>query len=310
MGNPHSSLDPLEPYKWLLEKHQQTESSSSDSYAPYYGDVTELNTEGVILNSVGEETLRKIAEDSIDLLGTSVAVYELNGDYAFGMFSSGWCRTMDAASRRLCDTNDNHEALNCGSWLCHENCWNDSAKAAMESKQSTDIQCIGGINLYGEPIYANGRVIGAINIGYGTPPTDPKNLKELSEKFNIELSKLEEQAKCYKPRPQFLIDLAKKRLKASARFIGELVEKSTLQAELKRKSDLLDNTNRMAKIGGWELDTNSLGVTWTDETYRIHELPLDYKPPLNDAINFFIQTTGLNWRNQYRVRLINANPTI
>ncbi len=287
MEDHHSNLERLEPYKWLLEKHQQSDNRSTGSYAPYYGDVTELNTHRVILDSVGEETLKEIAEDSIDLLGTSVAIYELNGDYAFGMFSSGWCRMMDAASRRLCKTDDNREALDCGCWLCHENCWNDSAKSAMESGQSTDIQCIGGINLYGEPIYASGRVIGAINIGYGTPPTDSNSLKELSEKFNIELNSLEEQARSYDPRPQFLIDLAKKRLKASARFIGELVEKSTLQAELKRKSTLLDDTNRMAKVGGWEIDANSLEVTWTDETYRIHELPLDYTLPLEEAISFF-----------------------
>jgi PAS domain S-box-containing protein len=76
-------------------------------------------------------------------------------------------------------------------------------------------------------------------------------------------------------------------LKTSARFVGELVEKSIFQAELKRKKRLLDDTNRMAKVGGWELDANSLELTWTDETYRIHEFTLDYTPTLEEAINFF-----------------------
>jgi len=144
-------------------------SNPSAEYEPPYGDVTELNTCRLILDSVGKETLKSIAKDAIDLLETSVAIYEKNGDYAFGMFSSGWCRLMDDASRRLCKTKDNREALTCGKWLCHENCWNDSAKAAINSGKSTDIQCIGGIYLYAEPIYAKNEVVGAINIGYGPP---------------------------------------------------------------------------------------------------------------------------------------------
>ncbi len=43
----------------------------------------------------------------------------------------------------------------------------------------------------------------------------------------------------------------------------------------------------MARVGGWELDAETLELTWTDETYRIHEIPLDQKPPLQEAIHFF-----------------------
>ena len=73
------------------------------------------------MDSVGTETLREIGKNAINLLETSVAIYEANGDYAFGMFSSGWCRLMDAASYELCNTDDNRTALSCGKWLCHEN---------------------------------------------------------------------------------------------------------------------------------------------------------------------------------------------
>ena len=56
---------------------------------------------------------------------------------------------------------------------------------------------------------------------------------------------------------------------------------------LKKSKALLDATGRMARVGGWELDPDTLEVTWTEETYRIHEIPLYQKPPLQEAINYF-----------------------
>ncbi|MFO7886119.1 MAG: MASE3 domain-containing protein [Desulfobacteraceae bacterium] len=56
---------------------------------------------------------------------------------------------------------------------------------------------------------------------------------------------------------------------------------------LKKNQALLESTGRMAKVGGWELDAETLEVTWTGEMYRIHELPPDTKPLLQEAINFF-----------------------
>ena len=57
--------------------------------------------------------------------------------------------------------------------------------------------------------------------------------------------------------------------------------------ELEEKEQLLQSTGRMARVGGWELDADSLEVTWTEQTHLIHEVPLDYKPPLDEAINYF-----------------------
>ncbi|MDZ7698915.1 MAG: PAS domain S-box protein [Deltaproteobacteria bacterium] len=235
MNRQENDQDRLQQIAWLLEKSVKP-SEEETSYEPPYGDVTALNTCRVILDSVGKETLKEIAEDTIDLLGTSVAVYEANGDYAFGMFSSGWCQLMDAASRALCRTDDNREALDCGKWLCHENCWNDSAKAAIESGRSTDIPCVGGIHLYGEPIYAGDRIVGVINIGYGDPPLDTDRLKALAETFEVNPEDLKSVGAFYASRPQFMVDLAKKRLATSARLIGEMVEKAEAQ-EILHKSE-------------------------------------------------------------------------
>jgi len=234
MGRNQEASKELKRIEWLLEKSVRPAGEKEAPYQPPYGDVTALNTQRVIMDVVGKETLQMIAEEAIDLLETSVAVYEANGDYAFGMFSSGWCRFMDVASRRLCRTEDNREALRCGRWLCHENCWNDSAKRAVQSGTSADISCVGGIRLYAEPICAGGRVVGAINIGYGDPPKDPEKLKKLASAFGVDWKALEATAKSYDTRPKFIVDVAKKRLAVLARLIGEIVEKAEARKALEK----------------------------------------------------------------------------
>lgn len=56
---------------------------------------------------------------------------------------------------------------------------------------------------------------------------------------------------------------------------------------LERSKSLLDATGRMARVGGWEVDPLTWEVSWTDETYRIHEVPLGHKPTLEEAVHFF-----------------------
>ena len=270
--------------QWLYDKENLAEPRP---YVPYYGDVTVLNTKRTILGNVGIETMKNLTSELMDLLDTSVAIYEKNGDYAYGVFNSGWCQLLDASSRKLCNTDDNKAALSCGRWLCHDDCWNNSAKAAIQSEKSTDISCVGGIHLYAEPIFLKEEVIGIINIGYGNPPTDYDTLKKLSEEYKIDFEILKRKATAYIPRPDFFIELAKKRLKSIAKLIGVIVTNKKVEDELKLSENFLRETGRMAKVGGWEIDLKNLDLNWTEETYRIHEVTLQEKPSYDEAIEFF-----------------------
>ncbi|MGM0376665.1 MAG: PAS domain S-box protein, partial [Bacteroidota bacterium] len=221
-------------YEWITEK---SAFGFFENPGQSYGDVSRYNDSRVIQDGVGKQTLADMSKDVMALLDTSIAVYEANGDYAYGAFESGWCRFMDEASFKLCGTENIREALNCGKWLCHENCWNDSAKLAMNSGKATDIDCVGGIKLYAVPVFANNEVIGCVNIGYGNPPQDDETLQHLSEKYDTNFYELKKRAFYYKPRPDFIIELGKKRGEFMARLIGEIIERKIAEKALQESEE-------------------------------------------------------------------------
>lgn len=67
----------------------------------------------------------------------------------------------------------------------------------------------------------------------------------------------------------------------------DITERKRTDIKLEESRRLLEYSGRMARVGGWELDAESMEVIWTDETYRIHEVPLHQKPSLEEAILFF-----------------------
>lgn len=67
----------------------------------------------------------------------------------------------------------------------------------------------------------------------------------------------------------------------------DITEQKRIQEALSKSEALLNETGSIARVGGWELDARTMEVSWTEETYRIHEVPLDIKPPLEEAISFY-----------------------
>lgn len=68
---------------------------------------------------------------------------------------------------------------------------------------------------------------------------------------------------------------------------NQLKETNKLHTELQRKEKLLNDTGELAKVGGWEVDLVTMIPKWTNETFRIHELPIGAEVTLEDAINFY-----------------------
>ncbi len=53
----------------------------------------------------------------------------------------------------------------------------------------------------------------------------------------------------------------------------DITERKRVEEALKNSEALLSASQHMAKVGGWEYDIKSKQSTWSDELYRIHELP-------------------------------------
>jgi len=73
-------------------------------------------------------------------------------------------------------------------------------------------------------------------------------------------------------------------------FIGvfrDFTELKRVEADRRKSEELLEQTGRVAGVGGWELDLATMRPRWTSQTRRLHEVPDDYEPTLEEAIAFF-----------------------
>ena len=57
--------------------------------------------------------------------------------------------------------------------------------------------------------------------------------------------------------------------------------------ELAKNKQLLEETGRLARLGGWELDLRSNELSWTDVVREIHEVPMNYMPDVESGISFY-----------------------
>lgn len=74
------------------------------------------------------------------------------------------------------------------------------------------------------------------------------------------------------------------------RFISirtDITERKRREERLLKHQSVLDRTEWVAGVGGWEVDIASGHIYWSEETCRIHGVPPDYEPTLDEAINFY-----------------------
>jgi PAS domain S-box-containing protein len=67
----------------------------------------------------------------------------------------------------------------------------------------------------------------------------------------------------------------------------EHAERERTAAQLQRSRELLRQSQQLAHVGGWEYDVRSDTLSWTDETYRIHDLPPGRDVEVDEALAFY-----------------------
>ncbi|MGB5272800.1 MAG: PAS domain-containing protein [Flavobacteriaceae bacterium] len=74
----------------------------------------------------------------------------------------------------------------------------------------------------------------------------------------------------------------------------DVTEKVNDELNLEQQHLLFNEKSEIANIGSWNLDFINQELSWSDSTKRIHELPLDFEPSMETAIDFYKQGHSRN----------------
>ena len=72
-----------------------------------------------------------------------------------------------------------------------------------------------------------------------------------------------------------------------AQWLGNELARNASSERLVKKNYMLAQVEEVARIGSWELDLLENKLYWSKQTKAIHEVPSDYSPNLETAIEFY-----------------------
>ncbi|EAZ82502.1 PAS domain S-box protein [Algoriphagus machipongonensis] len=84
--------------------------------------------------------------------------------------------------------------------------------------------------------------------------------------------------------------LQKNDLDGSYYVIGNAIDitrRARLEKDLKETKEILEETGKLARVGGWTLDPIQQKISWSPMTRAIHEVDDDFVPELETGINFY-----------------------
>lgn len=64
-------------------------------------------------------------------------------------------------------------------------------------------------------------------------------------------------------------------------------ERKKNELALQKSMQLLSETEKIGKVGGWEFNIDTMAQKWTEEIYSIHEVDLNYDPNVEKGIDFY-----------------------
>jgi PAS domain S-box-containing protein len=67
----------------------------------------------------------------------------------------------------------------------------------------------------------------------------------------------------------------------------DITQKKINEIQLEHVREILATTNRLARVGGWEIDLSNNTLSWADVTAEIHEVEPGFAPSVEEAIAFY-----------------------
>jgi len=90
--------------------------------------------------------------------------------------------------------------------------------------------------------------------------------------------------------------------------LRDITEKKIAENELRYHEELLEQTGKMAKVGGWEFIPGSETVYWTKTTKEIYEVAEDYVATFEEALSFFPGESGEKLRHSINKAINKGKP--
>ncbi len=69
----------------------------------------------------------------------------------------------------------------------------------------------------------------------------------------------------------------------------DITEQDYIHQQLLRTAEALDDSQRMANIGTWEVHLENNTIFWSDQTKRIHGVPLTFEPSVEIGVRFYTE---------------------
>ncbi len=74
-------------------------------------------------------------------------------------------------------------------------------------------------------------------------------------------------------------------------YFKEIEQRKRAEEELIKSRQLLAETGKISKVGGWEFNIDTGQQKWTEEVYHIHEVGLDFDPNVKAGIDFYSEAS-------------------
>ena len=230
--------------------------------------------------------LQGLFDDLSQMLGIAAALIDLEGNVLTG---SGW--------QQICT--DFHR-------VCPETCRNciesDTVlTSGLEPGRSILYKCKNNLWDMATPVFVEGKKVGNIFVGQfflEEEEPDAGVFKDLARKCGFDegkyLQALEQVPRISREKAEWAMSFFVK----GADYISELgLRNIHLARTLEKNRDLLERlatsesllkiAGQLASLGGWQFDIAGNRLAWSEEVARIHEMPPDYSPDVEEGIGFY-----------------------